>query len=497
MNSKSTSFRAGWAQTDLTPAEPVIISGQMYARISEGVADPVTATALALESQGPKPTACVLVSCDLVAIPNTLRDRVRGKVSAQVSELAPEQIILHATHTHTAPEVRLSADSAATGGGNVPHRFGVELEAMPVEEYVEWATDQIAGAVVQAWENRRPAGMAFGLGQATVGYNRRMAFEDGTSKMYGNPNTPEFSHIEGAADTSVNVLGFYDANRNLTGVAVNLACPCQVVQGDWKISADYWHQTRQELRRRLGPDLFILPLNSASGDQCPATRNTMIDWRAQQRMWRLQETDQRQDIARRLADAVGVVLEAAGKEIDPGPVLRHHHETVGLTRRKLSQKDVDEALAEADRFEADYEGFRRELEAHPERKKEPRWYKDITNAYRRMHWNRMVAERFELQKTEPRLPMELHVLRLGEVALATNPFEYYLDYSHQIRARSKAVQTLLVQHVGSGTYLPTRRAAAGGGYGAVPASSPVGPEGGKELAEWTVQAVNKFWPETA
>ena len=62
-------------------------------------------------------------------------------------------------------------------------------------------------------------------------------------------------------------------------------------------------------------------------------------------------------------------------------------------------------------------------------------------------------------------------------------------------ADDAAVQTFLVQHVGSGTYLPTMRAVSGKSYGAIPASTPVGPEGGKELVEETIKAIKELWPE--
>ena len=45
--------------------------------------------------------------------------------------------------------------------------------------------------------------------------------------------------------------------------------------------------------------------------------------------------------------------------------------------------------------------------------------------------------------------MELHVLRLGDVAIATNPFELFLDYGVQIEARSPAMQTFLIQLAGA------------------------------------------------
>jgi len=91
------------------------------------------------------------------------------------------------------------------------------------------------------------------------------------------------------------------------------------------------------------------------------------------------------------------------------------------------------------------------------------------------------------------LPIEVHVARLGDLAFASNPFELYLDYGMQIQARTRSVQTFLIQLTGPGSYVPTERSVAGGAYGAVPASTEVGPEGGRILADWTVQAVNAFW----
>ena len=91
--------------------------------------------------------------------------------------------------------------------------------------------------------------------------------------------------------------------------------------------------------------------------------------------------------------------------------------------------------------------------------------------------------------------MELHVLRLGDVALATNPCELFLDYGLRIKARSRALQTFIVQlatdQIG---YLPTAKAVAGGGYGALVTNGLVGPEGGEVLVERTVELINSLWP---
>ncbi|MGH8017872.1 MAG: hypothetical protein ACREIA_06200 [Opitutaceae bacterium] len=113
-----------------------------------------------------------------------------------------------------------------------------------------------------------------------------------------------------------------------------------------------------------------------------------------------------------------------------------------------------------------------------------------------MRWNEGVLERFQDQKnsaTHPTHPTEVHVIRLGDVALATNPFEYYLDYGIQIKARSPATQTFLIQLAGSGIYVPSARSVEGGGYGSVPASNAVGVEGGNLLREKTLEFIESLW----
>jgi hypothetical protein len=492
MDQPKSTLRVGFAAADLTPTEPVLLAGQFHARVSEGVADPLSATAMAFESVREEGGRGVMVSCDLVSIADNLRDAIHAHLREDLPELDPALVFLNSTHTHTGPETRLG-DRPVHGA--VQSDLGIKLEVMPPEEYTALIARRIADAVIQAWRGRRPAAIGFGLGHATVGYNRRIVYRNGQTRMYGETNDPEFCHIEGSADTALNVIGVWDEKDKLLGVVVNLACPSQSNEQDWRVGADYWHETRQELRRRLGEDLFIVPQNSASGDITPAKARIMIDWRAQERMWRLMGLTQRQDIANRIADAVTSVLPHAHKDLQRDPVVRHRTETIKLSRRMLSEEDVRSALAEAQNFQREYQTLKADFEAHPEKMKEPRWYTRLTATYRRMVWNQGVAERFEQQKKEPWMPVIVHVLRLGDLAIATNPFEYYLDYSHQIRARSKAVQTLLIQHVGSGSYLPTQRAAAGGSYGAVPASTPVGPEGGRELAEWTIEAINAMWAQ--
>jgi hypothetical protein len=84
-------------------------------------------------------------------------------------------------------------------------------------------------------------------------------------------------------------------------------------------------------------------------------------------------------------------------------------------------------------------------------------------------------------------------MRLGDVAIATNPFELFLDFGIRIKTQSKAIITFLVQHSGRGHYVPTAKAEAGEGYSAIVQSNPVGSDGGQVLVEKTLEQINKMW----
>ena len=91
---------------------------------------------------------------------------------------------------------------------------------------------------------------------------------------------------------------------------------------------------------------------------------------------------------------------------------------------------------------------------------------------------------------------ESHILRLGTVAFATNPFELFLDFGNQIKARSYAEQTFLVQLAGgSEGYLPTEKAEKGGHYSAFIASGLVGHVGGEQLVRETLKNINRLFAE--
>ncbi len=113
----------------------------------------------------------------------------------------------------------------------------------------------------------------------------------------------------------------------------------------------------------------------------------------------------------------------------------------------------------------------------------------------RMTWFGDIVNRYQEQKVNPnpQYKTEIHIIRLGDVAICTNQFELFTDYGIRIQAQSKALQTFVIQLAGPGTYLPTRDAVRGGGYSAVCQSNTVGPDGGEILVDATLELINSMW----
>lgn len=490
MVQKSKQLLIGWEQTSITPENPVCLCGQFHARISEEVKDPITATVCAIESVGEEKISdyTIMISCDLVAIPDELKKSILGKIRMLVPEIDGKKVIINATHTHTAPEAGTDI-LRGTSGMELKEIYGIELPCMSIKQYVDFASDKIAQAVKKAWERRSPGGVGYGIGFAVVGHNRRISYYDGSSIMYGKTDVENFSHVEGYEDHSINLLMTSDRMGNLTGLIVNIACPSQVDEHLFSISADYWHETRQALKKKFG-DIFVLAQCSAAGDQSP---HILIGKQAQQRMWSLAGNNQREEIAVRISDAVEKILPLIKKEINLCPEFACVHKQLELSRNIITTSEVNTFIPEAEKHYQEYERLKAQLEANPEKKTQPRWYKDITYHFRKYRWYQAVKERFELQQQNPYVKIDINVVRIGDIVFATNPFECYLDYGMRIRAQSKAVQTFIVQLAGSGTYLPTERAKKAGSYGAISPSCLVGPEGGKQLVDWTVKIINSLF----
>ncbi len=460
-------LHVGAIEVDITPPLPVALAGQFHLRVAQKAETPIKAGILVLESrEGDKGLDhAAMISCDVVGVPPEVLEQVRQETHKVVPDLDVSKLFISATHTHTAPVLRRNL-------------YVIPEGVTRADEYGLLLAQRLAQGVAAAWKARKPGSVGWGLGHAVVAYNRRASYAGGKAQMYGKTDRADFRHLEGYEDHDVNTLLAWDAQGKLLAAAVNVSCPAQEVEGRTSLNADYWHPARQLLRKRFGEELCVLGWIGAAGDQSP---HLMYRKAADERMMRLRGLTRLEEIARRVDRAVEEAYEAAGQDRHSDVAFAHRVLTLRLPMRLVLESEYAEAKAAV-------------AEAASQMKKDP---KAADRHHRKMQWYQRTVDRFEAQKSEPHptLEVEAHVLRIGDAAICTNPFELFTDYGIRIKARSKAVQTFVVQLTGGlSGYLPTERAVAGGHYSAVVHSSQVGPEGGQVLVDKTVETINSMWP---
>lgn len=463
-------LRIGAATADITPDRLVPLTGNRFVRITREIESRLSASVLALESrEGDRVVdQAIMVSCDLCVIRPGVQEGFRKHLARRLPGFDLNKLFLAATHTHASPEIQQDRYDERDYG-----------DAMQPKEYVPWLYERMADAVVKAWESRAKGAVAWGLGHAVAGHNRRVVYSDGTAKMHGSLNTPEFRSIEGFEDHAVHVLCFYDSQKRLKAAAITIATTGQAAGGN-KVSADFWDNARRLIRERHGKDVCVLGFCAPAGDQTPRPQ---VDKESEERMCKLRGSTYSEEIGRRVAVAFDDVVGVIAKDIRTDVPLTHRVRQVDLPARIIT--DAEYAVANK---------VCEEIDTRKNREKTDAWMR---------HFHGLVVERYlAQQKGEWKTyAMEMHVLRLGDVAIATNPFELFVDYGVQIRGRSPAVQTFLIQLATSGTqqayYVPTPRAVSGGGYSAEPTHNIVAPEGAQALVDRTVAEINEIWKTPA
>lgn len=447
----------GTATTDITPDEPVALQGQFHLRVTKTVESRLTATALAVESRpgGAAGDHALWIACDLTMFTEDLQHKLRGRLRTTLPKFDPRKLILTATHTHTAPVLDAYWYAIPKQG------------VMQPAAYVDLLVDRLGRLAAEAWNSRRPGGVSWGLGFAVVGHNRRTVYADGTAVMYGKTDRPEFQNFESGEDHGLEMLFFFDGQQRPLAVAINVACPSQEVESRNTLNADFWHDVRRQLAVRH-KDLRVLGWPGAAGDQSP---HPMYRKAAEERMRKLRGLTSTEEIARRIAREVDDVLELARRDVRTDVPFVHRVEDLALPLRKVTQQEFATAKAQIEAIAR----------------------KNTLSAGDHAHrvWHQDVIDRHQRQSQTASRTVEVHAVRIGDVAVTTNPFEFFLDFGLRIKVRSRAQQTFVLQLTGPyAGYLPTAKAVAGGGYSAVIESGSIGPDGGQLFVDRTVEMVN-------
>lgn len=444
-------LRVGFAQVDITPEPGLPLMGNFrddYA--ARGAHDPLYAKALVFDDGD--------VRLGLLALDVCMLDRdnvglIRNTI-AQQCQVPATHVLVHATHTHSAP---------------APHkRFLCNFDYEPHRPRIEALLRQAAGALQQAESALTPAHLSLGAAREDrVSFNRRLRRRDGSTQMNWEALAPGFDpqQIDGAwGPTDPEMLALrVEGEQGQRTALVNFALHPAILAGDnWLYSADYPGQLAASLSRICGPDFKTIFVNGCTGDV------NHVDY-----------ADSQQGRGFGMVERVGGMLAvAAGEALRLAAPLTGA--SLGVVRERI----------ELDRLPIGFAEYERCLAVLAAAKDRPA--AGQVDGLPDVHFAEMRVQMYRGQYEPDQV--EVMSLRVGDVAIVGLPGEVFCQIGMDIKRRSPARATMVVGLANDAVgYLPTRAAFDQGGYEPTVGSTFYQPGSAERLADAAVAQLHRLF----
>jgi len=177
-------LQAGFARLDITPPMGAPMEGYYYARGAEGVLDPICVNAVAFRDEE---RSAVVLTVDLCHAPTALMQEWVG-IIAEKASISPKAVLIHCTHSHTAP------------------RINPKLDHDP--QYNAWLLRRLCDAAVAALQDCRPVQQILAHEGCCLGitYPRRIKMKDGRYQTWGITGDPQIEGFAGPYDETMRLV---------------------------------------------------------------------------------------------------------------------------------------------------------------------------------------------------------------------------------------------------------------------------------------------------
>jgi hypothetical protein len=388
-------IQAGFAALDITPQYwPVRKYGGLRKTVyAHWACDPPYARAAVFEADGKR---IAIISLDIVIIEWEHVQAIRENAEEKLG-IPAESILVCATHNHSCAAVIT--------------RPVFERE----EPYLEFMRNQAVEALAVACDRLQYVSVGFASDfEGRVSFNRRFVMRDGTIKTLPTPADSNIRYVEGPIDPEIATICCKDAEGRVIGVLVNFACHATHKMGGDMLSAGYPGAVCRRVREAFGVQCTCLFLNGACANLIHINLSDP-DY-----------IDDPEHIGRVLAsDAFRMIQEMDfSPDVDVDAITRD----IELPLRDFSTLEEDLKRPE----------FTDPLLAGP----------DVYEASLKILQAIKADRDYE--------PAHVQVLRLGDVALACIPAEYFTEHGLRIKMQSPVESTLVVSLANGWVgYVPT------------------------------------------
>ena len=427
---QSDLLRVGAASVDVSPT---VFPIQLRSGKSNYVHDPLHVRAVAFQRGEGRAVICLI---DAIGIGRDMSDLAKTR-AAEKTGWKPEEMLICATHTHTAPK----------GGEGTPGK----------EAYEKLKHDKLEEAIVKAIQALQPARVGFGSDEEPSEVrNRRWFLKEGTmppnplgeqDQVKTNAGRNDLIKPAGPTDPEICVIDVRTTRNKPLALIANYALHYvggipKVKEDDGRLvgmaSADYFGEFSRIMPYRIGgsnpPEDFVaLMTNGASGD---INNLVFTGTRAPRSPF-----EQIRIVASKAADTAWRAVKKI-ENYDDKPIVAVLQREVDLPYRKPAKREI--ILAEGLLKKSSKE--RNEIN------------KRTTSVANRV----IEYSGPEHPETEPVL---IQAVRIGEQAIVSMPFEVLVEIGLEIKEKSPFERTFLIELANGGYgYLPPPNQHKLGGY---------------------------------
>ncbi len=413
---------AGASTSDITPSLGLPIVGNWDSPPATNIHDRLHVRCLALDDGQ---TKIAFAICDNVGIPREVFDLARQLISTQ-KNVPPENVLMASTHTHSAVSAR---NTREVNGEKV------------LDNYQTLVARRIAEAVESATKNMQPALIGWGgIDEPSEVNNRRWYVSEpsllknpfgGMDRVRMNPPAGSAALLEpaGPVDPEVSFVSVKTIQGKPLALLANYSLHYVggVPVGD--VSADYFAEFAKRIGAKLGTDDSFVAImsNGTSGD--------VNNIRFTEKSSRHEPYQRINEVAELIASRVAEAHESI-----------QFHDWVALG---CETEELDLDVRQPDQAMLDFFQSRESVppvERHPHEK--------------------TYAERIQLLANGPeRVTILLQAMRIGELGIATIPFEVFAETGLELKKQSPFADAFTIELAnGSNGYLPTPAQHELGGY---------------------------------
>ena len=437
-NNAPAAIRIGAASCVINPQIGDWVQAASVRKRATEIRDNLEANGLYL-SDGKK--QILLVSCDLGGLEPPRVSAMR-EAMGRAAGIPPRDIVISCTHTRGPSVLRTN--------------YLMPVDDAYLDRLEEWLVE-LAQRTIKSVQSGK---IGWGQGTAQIGFNRRLCWADGSHSMHGDATRKDFAGLEGPNDPQHLALFAADTDGKPIAVIQHNTTHPTLFWGSSILSVGFPGEARRILREELG-NIPMLYLNGAQGDI--SCRNLLH-----------RRTESREQAVRRLGQLMADETLRLYKDTKyhDNPVLNHTYEDLKVKVRLPKPERLAEARKVLARIDAG----------------EKISGMQMIMAFGAVHLQELYSE-------NPVDTLPIHAVRIGDVALVTEPCELYCQFGLDIKRRSPAPITAIVGLAdGYCGYCPTIYGILGGGYTGDPISwTRLEPYAGYKIVESAGRMLNSLW----